>query len=317
MGSQRIYIGGLTPDVTDTDVLGRFKPFGQVASCEIVRGKCHSGDPADCRGFAYVTFIPKDEAALAKVFSLYNGCKWRGQRLRVELANPHYSLKLQQEWQEEQQHEQAAQEQQKPLVHAASTASDAANGNADDEPTAVRITIPGTRKSVSVDLTSKAESYRNWFAAQKEKRISELDWEPLRPSKRVALQAAADAAAYKPPPLAAAAGPNSSQQHHQQQQRHQAALAAGGAAVPYHYKEQQQQTTKVRVTRELHLACHQTLNRLQERLCLSIPDLHLLSVLFVTSMTLKSSSCSASASAAVNSSTAAMLTRPSASSIQC
>lgn len=70
MGCQRIYIGGLTPDIKDADVLARFKPFGKVASCEIVRGKDHTGDPAACRGFAYVTIVPKDEAALARVFSL-------------------------------------------------------------------------------------------------------------------------------------------------------------------------------------------------------------------------------------------------------
>lgn len=63
-------MGGLVPDIKDTDVIGRFKPFGEVASCEIVRGKCLLGDPAACRGFAYVSFKPKDQAALARVFSL-------------------------------------------------------------------------------------------------------------------------------------------------------------------------------------------------------------------------------------------------------
>lgn len=70
MEARRIYIGGLTSDVKDTDVIGRFQPFGEVASCEVVRGKCLSSDPSACRGFAYVTFIPKDEPALARVFSL-------------------------------------------------------------------------------------------------------------------------------------------------------------------------------------------------------------------------------------------------------
>lgn len=70
MDAQRIYMGGLVPDIQDSDIIGRFKPFGEVAACEVVRGQCLSGDSSACRGFAYVTFTPKDEAALARVFSL-------------------------------------------------------------------------------------------------------------------------------------------------------------------------------------------------------------------------------------------------------
>jgi RNA recognition motif-containing protein len=70
MENQRIYVGGLTPDIQEADIIGRFTPFGAVTACEVVRGKSISGDPSHCRGFAYVSFQPKDQAALARAFSL-------------------------------------------------------------------------------------------------------------------------------------------------------------------------------------------------------------------------------------------------------
>jgi hypothetical protein len=70
METQRVFVGGLTADIQEADVIGRFKPFGAVTACEIVRGKSFSGDPSHCRGFAYVSFQPKDQASLARAFSL-------------------------------------------------------------------------------------------------------------------------------------------------------------------------------------------------------------------------------------------------------
>lgn len=70
MSPKRIYIGGLTPDITDSDVAGRFKPFGDVLSCEIIKSKAVGADPTSCRGFAYVTLQPKDEVSLARMLSL-------------------------------------------------------------------------------------------------------------------------------------------------------------------------------------------------------------------------------------------------------
>jgi RNA recognition motif-containing protein len=70
MESQRVYVGGLTSDIKEADVIGRFKPFGAVTACEVIRGKSFSGDASQCRGFAYVSFQPKDQASLARAFSL-------------------------------------------------------------------------------------------------------------------------------------------------------------------------------------------------------------------------------------------------------
>jgi RNA recognition motif-containing protein len=70
MTTKRIYIGGLTPDISQNDVAGRFKPFGQVLSCEIIKAKASDADLNSCRGFAYVNMQPKDEASLARMLSL-------------------------------------------------------------------------------------------------------------------------------------------------------------------------------------------------------------------------------------------------------
>lgn len=67
---KRIYIGGLTPDISQDDVSSRFRPFGQVLSCEIIKAKGPAADSNSCRGFAYVTLQPKDEVSLARMLSL-------------------------------------------------------------------------------------------------------------------------------------------------------------------------------------------------------------------------------------------------------
>jgi RNA recognition motif. (a.k.a. RRM, RBD, or RNP domain) len=80
----RIYIGGLDPEVATADVVGRFAPFGAVAGCELVPAKAGAAPGGSCRGFAYVDFIPHNEAALARVFSLVRAA-WR---LALRRARP-------------------------------------------------------------------------------------------------------------------------------------------------------------------------------------------------------------------------------------
>ncbi|KAF8069577.1 KCS2 [Scenedesmus sp. PABB004] len=250
MQPQRLYVGGLTTGVSAAEVAGRFAPFGAVAACELVRAKGPGADPSSCRGFAYVTFTPKDAAALARVFSLYNGCKWRGQVLRVEPARPHFEEKLRAEW-------AAAAEAEAEAAAAAAAAEGAAGpqraalgagADGEDADTTIRITAPGGRhKTVLIDLAAKAKSYRGWFPAHKPKRLADLSWDPLPPSKRAALQAAADAAdaAGGGAPAAPGAAPGAGQEQGQRQQRpaHPQQPAGDqpqqqGAAIPFTYQEQ-------------------------------------------------------------------------------
>lgn len=144
----------------------------------------------------------------------YNGCKWRSQVLRVEVAKPHFLARLQAEWADEQLRVQ--QEQLAAQAAAQEAAQLQAAAAAGEQDTTVRICVPGSRRKVRwlaalvccrgmcaqalpphpamclrcvpnqavvVDLTAKAKSHRAWFPAHKPLRLHELSWEPP-PSKR-------------------------------------------------------------------------------------------------------------------------------------
>ncbi|KAJ2345741.1 hypothetical protein GGH92_003920 [Coemansia sp. RSA 2673] len=88
----RVYIGGLTQAVTDADVCGRFKPFGEVRSVELPLTATGEG----CRGFGYVN-MKITAAQWRRCVSLYTGAKWKGGKLRIEEAKEDYMAKLQRE----------------------------------------------------------------------------------------------------------------------------------------------------------------------------------------------------------------------------
>ena len=46
----------------------------------------------------------------------YNGCLWKGQKLRVEKARSHYTERLQKEWLADQQQEESQQDAERPKV---------------------------------------------------------------------------------------------------------------------------------------------------------------------------------------------------------
>lgn len=89
----RIFVGGLAEGVTAADLGGVFGSLGRVAGVEFVRssGRC----------FAYVDFHCPSDKALAKLFSTYNGCKWKGGKLKLEKAKEHYLVCLKREWEQE------------------------------------------------------------------------------------------------------------------------------------------------------------------------------------------------------------------------
>lgn len=86
----RIFIGGLGATVTPSDLEATFSALGRVHGVEIVR----SND----RSFGYMDFEPFSEKALSKLFSSYNGCMWKGGRLKLEKAKEHYLVRLHREW---------------------------------------------------------------------------------------------------------------------------------------------------------------------------------------------------------------------------
>lgn len=91
--SVRLFVAGLPPGVSAADLQARFTPFGEVTDLQLAPIKEY-GDAAFPRDFAHVSLRPKDEAALRKCISAYNGCKWKGGVLRCGLARQHYAERL-------------------------------------------------------------------------------------------------------------------------------------------------------------------------------------------------------------------------------
>ncbi|KAL5208370.1 hypothetical protein ABZP36_032805 [Zizania latifolia] len=89
----RIFVGGLAEGVSAADLEAMFASFARVAGVEFVR--------TNGRSFAYVDFHCPSDKALAKIFSTYNGCKWKGGKLKLEKAKEHYLARLKREWEQE------------------------------------------------------------------------------------------------------------------------------------------------------------------------------------------------------------------------
>lgn len=88
----RLYVGGLGSSVTKTDLESTFSSLGRLCSVDMVRTKG--------RNFAYISFEAVSPHDLQRFFSLYNGCMWKGGRLKLEKAKEHYLDKLSREWAE-------------------------------------------------------------------------------------------------------------------------------------------------------------------------------------------------------------------------
>lgn len=72
----RLFVGGLPTAVTAQQLTGRFTSFGSVSDVAIVPSK-FSGGASVCRGFAYVSFTPKDGMALQRCLSLVSVARLR------------------------------------------------------------------------------------------------------------------------------------------------------------------------------------------------------------------------------------------------
>ncbi|KAK3221189.1 hypothetical protein Dsin_008214 [Dipteronia sinensis] len=109
----RIYVGGLGEKVTSDELKNIFSSLGTVKSVEIVRTKS--------RSFAYLDFCPSNHNSLSKLFSKYNGCVWKGARLRLEKAKEHYLARMNREWSEDAQ--VASSTESTPPIHQHSISS--------------------------------------------------------------------------------------------------------------------------------------------------------------------------------------------------
>ncbi|KAL5726041.1 hypothetical protein ACHQM5_009112 [Ranunculus cassubicifolius] len=93
MKEKRIFVGGLGDKVTEDDLRKTFSSLGTIKAVDFVTTNGHS--------FAYIDFQPSSTKSLPKLFSSYNGCVWKGGRLRLEIAKEHYMVRLKREWEED------------------------------------------------------------------------------------------------------------------------------------------------------------------------------------------------------------------------
>ena len=77
-----IYIGNLSPDVTEGDLRQAFTTFGQVASATVIKDKFTN----QSRGFGFVEMPIKSEALTA--ISEVNGNELKGRNITVNEARP-------------------------------------------------------------------------------------------------------------------------------------------------------------------------------------------------------------------------------------
>ncbi len=77
-----IYVGNLSPDVTDEAIRGAFESFGEVTSAKVIKDKYtdHS------RGFGFVE-MPEQSQAQTAIRSL-NGKELHGKEMKVSEARP-------------------------------------------------------------------------------------------------------------------------------------------------------------------------------------------------------------------------------------
>ena len=77
-----IYVGNLSPEVTEEELRKEFMAFGRVTSVRILKDR-DSGQP---RGFAFVDMPSKPEGQVA--ITGLNGKTLKGQTLKVDEARP-------------------------------------------------------------------------------------------------------------------------------------------------------------------------------------------------------------------------------------
>ncbi|NQU12098.1 RNA-binding protein [bacterium] len=78
----KLYVGNLSPNTTEVQVLDLFKQSGNVVSCVLIKDKV----TGNSRGFAFVEM--GSEAEAAKAMADRDGKELDGQALKVNEAKP-------------------------------------------------------------------------------------------------------------------------------------------------------------------------------------------------------------------------------------
>lgn len=136
----RIFVGGLGAAVTSDELRRVFElAGGAVHTLDFVRTKD--------RSFAYVDFLPSSPKSLSNLFAKYNGCVWKGAKLRLEKAKDHYLIRLRREWAQAQAETEAeAEAAANADSHSSELPSLRNQKEKDKENTHLRIFFPSLRK---------------------------------------------------------------------------------------------------------------------------------------------------------------------------
>uniref|UniRef100_A0A2K5ZGT8 Nucleolar protein 8 n=1 Tax=Mandrillus leucophaeus TaxID=9568 RepID=A0A2K5ZGT8_MANLE len=95
--TKRLYVGGLSQNISEADLQNQFSRFGEVSDVEIITRKDDQGNPQ--KVFAYIN-ISAAEADLKKCMSVLNKTKWKGGTLQIQLAKASFLHRLAQEREE-------------------------------------------------------------------------------------------------------------------------------------------------------------------------------------------------------------------------
>ena len=78
----KIYVGGLSLEVTDEDLNQAFAAFGQVASATVIKDK----SSGESRGFGFVEMSSSEEAEKSK--DALNNTEFNDRPLKIDEAKP-------------------------------------------------------------------------------------------------------------------------------------------------------------------------------------------------------------------------------------
>ncbi|KAM4722826.1 nucleolar protein 8 [Rhinophrynus dorsalis] len=142
---KRLYVGGIGPSVTDTELAERFGKFGKVNDVDIISRKDEKGNPM--KTFAYLN-ISISETDLTKCMSTLNKTKWKGGVLQIEMAKESFLHRLSQERQAAKKETEPKAESQTDLVHSLKAA-----GVTDFQ---MKAAVPGT----------EVPNHKNWVVSK-------------------------------------------------------------------------------------------------------------------------------------------------------
>lgn len=165
MTVERIYIGGLDPPrLSGKDIVARLKPLNIEVKTVEDKEKCYIHLTAKSLG---------DESALSIISQKYNNVKWKGCRLSVAEAKPHFLQRLEMERQER----EARNALEKDKVEPKHATFEGASDDNDEEgtnsriPRRLRIRKKFGDEAVHVDTRPfSVDTWKNFYAAQKKLR---------------------------------------------------------------------------------------------------------------------------------------------------